>query len=287
MKGDVGGEGGFAHRRAAREDNQVRAMKTAHFGVQPGQAGAVTGQAAVIFKGNRRLVDCGRGDILERPQSGAGFPCLGKLEQLCLRGFDLVRCRKVDIGVAGVTDDVVADTDQLAAEMSLVDGRSIIGSLRDADDTVGKFAEIILDFGGLAFFRGAEERLQGHRVRQLAAIYQPHHRRKDPAVKRVVEMFGPQPVIDPLHDTVVEKQRTKQVLLCGKIVRHLKRGADTRYPARPAGKGFNVACFFGHRRTIANRSGCHVMLFLWRSGITEKIAPDAARGRSRAKKSRG
>ena len=284
MKGDIGGEGGFAHCRAARKDDQVGSMETAHLVVQPSQAGAVTGKAAVTLKRNRRLIDRRRCNVLERPQTGAGFSRFGKLEQLCLSGLDLCGGRKVHIRMAGVADDVVADPDQLAAEMCLIDGGGIVGRLCDADDTVGKFAQIIFDFGRLAFFCRAEERFECHRIRQLSTVYQAHHRRKDAAVERIVEMFCPQPVVDPFHHAIVEQQSAEQILFCGKIVRHLPCGADTDYRARPAGKGFDVACFFGHVGSLANGTGPGAMLVLWRVGITEKITPCYALGYRRQKK---
>ena len=163
MKGDIRCQSGFAHCRPSGKNDQVRAVKPAHLGVQSGQTSAVSRQAAVALEGDCRLIDRRCRDILEGAQSGACFSGFGKLEQLGLGGFDLGCGRKINIRMAGVADHIIANPDQFAPEMRFIDGQGVVGRLRDADDTVGEFTKIIFDFAGLSFFGGAEKGFQGHR----------------------------------------------------------------------------------------------------------------------------
>ena len=59
--------------------------------------------------------------------------------------------------MAGILDDIVADPDQVAPQVRLVDGDGTVCRLRKADDAVGKLAEIILDGPVRSVVRAAEE----------------------------------------------------------------------------------------------------------------------------------
>ena len=74
--GDVGGERGFAHARAAGEDDQVGLLQAAHHAVEIVQAGREARQLAVALEGMRRHVDGGGerlGETLEAAVIAAGF----------------------------------------------------------------------------------------------------------------------------------------------------------------------------------------------------------------------
>ena len=57
VEGDVGGERGLAHGRAAGEDDEVGGLQAAEHAVEVGEAGRDARQPAVALVGGRRHVD--------------------------------------------------------------------------------------------------------------------------------------------------------------------------------------------------------------------------------------
>ena len=215
-------------------------MKTTHLRVEVGQAGADAGQAAIRLARNGSHVHRSRRHALEIAKAGSGLSAFGKLEEFRFGRLDLLRGRKIDIGVDGVLDHVVADTDQLAPQMCLIDGDGVVCRLCKADDAVGKLAQIILDGAVRPVIGAAEETFQGDRVRQLPAVDHAHHGGEDAAMERIVEMFCTEAVVDLLHDVIVDKQRAKKVLLRRQVVRHLACGGETGRRIDGGRKGFDV-----------------------------------------------
>ena len=126
VEGDVGGERGLAHARAAGEDDEVRRLQPAHQPVEIVEPGGEAGEMAVALVGGARHVDGGEQRRLEGVEAAVVVALLGELEQALLGLLDLRPRRLLDRRVIGDVDHVLADADEGAADGEVVDrcGRS-------------------------------------------------------------------------------------------------------------------------------------------------------------------
>ena len=110
VEGDVGGERGLAHGRAAGEDDQVGGLQAAHHAVEVVEAGRDAGQLAVALDRRAAAMSMASvqrvGEALEAAVVAAG---LGELVEPALGLLDLVARRGVDRRVVGDVDHVLAD----------------------------------------------------------------------------------------------------------------------------------------------------------------------------------
>ena len=71
-------------------------------------------------------------------------------------------------------------------------------------------------------------------------------------------MFGPQPVINPLHDVIVEQQRAEEVLFGRQVVWQLSRGGDAASWRRAMRRSARIANFsLAHASRLNDTSSRH------------------------------
>ena len=92
--GDVGGERGLAHARAAGEDDEVGGLQPAHLAVEVVQAGGEARQLAVALIGARRHVDGGGERLREALEAAVVAAGLGELVEPPLGVLDLLARRR-------------------------------------------------------------------------------------------------------------------------------------------------------------------------------------------------
>ena len=143
VEGDVGGERGLAHARAAGEDDQVGGLQAAHHAVEVVEAGGEPGQVAVALEGRGGHVDGVLEGVGEAGEAAIVAPGLGELVEAALGLLDLVARRHVDRRVVGDVDDVLADQDQRAADGEVVDGPAVIAGVDDGRRLGGEPGEIL------------------------------------------------------------------------------------------------------------------------------------------------
>ena len=135
---------------------------------------------------------------------------LGQVEELLLRRLDLAGGRQVEVVGMGGIDHLLADIDQLAAQMEIVDRAPVVLGIDDGDDGAGKPRQILraamLDQGRIL----VEQALQRQSIGDLAALDQLAGGLVDAAVQRVGEMIGPQELVDLVEDQVVGEDRAEQ-----------------------------------------------------------------------------
>src|SRR6185312_7037611 len=157
-----------------------------------------------------------------------GLPCLGKVEKPLFRRLDLLRRLAVEIVAKGFVDDVLADGDELAAEMEVVDGAAVILGVDNGYHRGGKPREILRPADLLQRAILVEEIFQRDRIGELAALHQLGDRAEDAAMDAFGEMRRFQEFGDAVIGGVVDENRAQQRLLCFEIGR---RGAVLRIAA--------------------------------------------------------
>jgi hypothetical protein len=112
-----------------------------------------------------------------------------------------------------LSHDVLADRDQLASQMQVVDRAAVMLGIDDRHRRFGEPRQILraADLGKGAVL--VEQILQRDRVGDLAAFDEPADRGIDAAVDGVAEMLRHQELGDPRMRRVVDEDRPEQRLL--------------------------------------------------------------------------
>ena len=105
VEGDVGGERGLAHRRAAGEDQEVRGVQAAEALVEVGEAGGEAGEAAVALVGGVRHLDRVDDGAAEGLEAAVDLALLAELVERLLGLDDLVLRLAVDLDARGLLGD--------------------------------------------------------------------------------------------------------------------------------------------------------------------------------------
>ena len=100
--------------------------------------------------------------------------------------------RPIEIEMIGLLRDALAQHDQLAPHIHLVDRAAVISSIDDGNDTGGKIGQVLGAAHMLEFLVTLEMIFQGHRTGALAAFYKLHNGAIDTLMGRDKEMMGPQ-----------------------------------------------------------------------------------------------
>jgi hypothetical protein len=172
--GDVGSQGGFAHGRPTGQHQKVRCVLAAELLVEvpePGEDAAELAVALVRHLGQLDGADERGAEILE---AAFVFAAGGEIVKALLGFFDLLGRRFLDIAGVGVVDHVLAELDELAPKIEVVDDAPVFAGIDDGDRRQREFSEIggAADLGQ-ALFR-FEEVLQGYRVGDLGALDEDH-----------------------------------------------------------------------------------------------------------------
>ena len=109
--GDVSGERGFAHARAAGKNDQVRGLQAAHLAVEIGQAHRQPGKAAVALVSARRHVNRGRQRLGEALKAGIVTARLCDLVEPPLGVFDVLQRSRLNRCVIGEVHHILTDRD--------------------------------------------------------------------------------------------------------------------------------------------------------------------------------
>ena len=213
VEGDVGGERRFAHRGAAGEDDEVGRLQAAHQLVEVLEAGRRAGQLALAAMGGLGHVD-GRGQHrVEGAEAALDLAGGGEVEQLLLGLLDLGGGVALGREVAGVGHDLVADLDQLAAQVEVENDLPVMVGVGDGDRAVGEAHQVLraaeLDHGRIGF----EQVLERDRVGDLAFLDDGDAGGVDALVQRFVEVLGGQEVRDLGIGQVVIEDRAEKPLL--------------------------------------------------------------------------
>ena len=230
VEGDIGGECCLSHRRAAGQDDQVGRLQPTHLGVEPREAGGNAGEMSVALVGVAGHLDGGRQGIVEGEEPLAVLVRLGKREQPRLGVLDLRLGREVDRGVEGIVDHVLADHDQLATRVEIVDGTAVVARVDDGRGIDGELAKIHgHGRGGVDRLGRLEKGPQRDRCRLLAGGDQLRQRLEDLLVQGVVEVVRLEEARDAVVGLVVDEDGAEQRLLGLEVVR---RGAEGEGIAR-------------------------------------------------------
>ena len=151
--------------------------------------------------------------IAERSESTFRRSLLGEIEKLLLSLLDLLARRNVDLVVVGLVDDVLAEGDELAPEIEVVDRAGVVLGVDDGHRRADKAREILgaADIGKRLVV--LEVVLEGDRIGDLAALDELEDGFVDAAVNGLEEMFGSQEPRDDMGLLVVDQQSAQKRLL--------------------------------------------------------------------------
>ena len=125
----------------------------------------------------------------------------------------------LEIVRVGVVDHVLADIDQLPAQVEIMDRAAVIGGVDDGDHRGRQPPEILgaADLGERAVL--IEQILERDRIGDLAALDQLGDGGEDAAMNRLGEVLGQQEVGDAVKGGVVDQYRAQERLLRFDVVR--------------------------------------------------------------------
>ena len=188
-------------------------MQAAEQPVEILEAGRHPGHVAVALERGLGHVDRFDDGGLEGRQPALGLAGLGQAVELLLGGFDLVGGGDLEVLGEGVVDHVLAERDQLAPEVEVVDGAAVVARVHDGDGAALQLGEVVRAAGLGERLVLVEQGLERDRVGLLAALDQLADGLEDASVGRVGEVLGAQEIGDPLEGVVVLEDRAEQRLL--------------------------------------------------------------------------
>src|SRR5689334_5026295 len=191
--GDVGHQGGFAHGRARRDDDQVAGLKAAGDRVEVGEAGWGAGQRAAL---GRELLPLGDLDVQDLADLAEVLRAVvvGDLEDGALGALDdLARWRLVAVH-AGL--DLVGGGEQAAQERALADDLRVLAQVADSGDGGRERVDLGLAAGRIEAAARAQVLGDREDVDRLARGEEREHRLVDLAMALAVEVLGLQPLLD-------------------------------------------------------------------------------------------
>ena len=203
----------------AGEDDQVGRLQAAHPGVEIGQPGGESRQAAVALIGARRHVDRGGERLREALEAALVASGFGELEKLALGVFDMALRRRLDRRVVGEVDHVLADGDQVAADRQIVDGAAVVLGVDDGRRFGGQPRQILIDGQAGDIEVRRQEGLERHRRRQLAGADQAAGQLEDALVDGFEEMLRLEEIGNAVERLVIDEDGAQQRLLGLDIVR--------------------------------------------------------------------
>ncbi len=223
---DVGGERGFAHAGPAGQDDQIRGLQAAHLGVEIGQAGGETRQAAVALIGASSHIDRRGEGMSEALETRIVTSRFGDFIEFPLGILDMMLRRRFDRRVVSEIDHIFADGDQVAADRQVVDRAPVIFGIDDRRRFGGEPRQVLIERKARDVKIRREERLQCHWRRQLVGAHQAGSKLKNTLMDRLEEMLRLKKVGDPIKRLVVDEDGAEQRLLSLYVMR---RRAERRF----------------------------------------------------------
>ena len=221
IEADVGGERAFAHRRPARQDDQVRPVQAAQQLVEleqaRGDAGELAGPVIGRFGGDRGL---GKGGA-ERPEAAFGLAGAGEVVELLFRTLDLRQRGVLDVAAEGAVHHAFAEIDELPAEIEIVHRPAERAGIDDMHRGRRQARQVGAAAGRLHVLVLLDIGLERDGAHHLAALDQPRQRAEQLAVQGIGEMLRAQELGHPLVGGVVDQDGAQQRLLRLEIVRRL------------------------------------------------------------------
>ena len=212
MFGNVHGQRGFTHGRAAGKNHQIAGMQPGGDGIKIAEAGGKPGNAALVGAQQLDALLDARHDRLHVEVAGAGVLgavangedlLLGKVDQLAgLAAFGAKR----EIG------NLAAGCDQAAQHGPLAHDVGVGHHVGRAGRVVGQGAEVEQPAHRLDLSPLAQVLAQRHHVTGPAGIHQIGNRAKDELMIFAIEIIGAQPVGNVVPATVVQHQATQHRL---------------------------------------------------------------------------
>jgi hypothetical protein len=211
IKADIGGQRGLAHARPTGQDHEVRGLQAAQPAVEAPEPCGHASDAAVVVERQLGAFGSPAQRLVQGLHPAPSVSCLGELEQTAFGLFDNIRRASLMLQpeVIGITQDLLAQRDQLAAHIQVMDRAAVILGIDDRDDASGKIGEI---------FRTTDMRkvvvllkivLQGDRTGHLAALGQLENRLIQALMHRNKEMERAQKITDFFQGVVVKHQRAQ------------------------------------------------------------------------------
>ena len=136
-----------------------------------------------------------------------------------LGGLDLPRGRVVDVVGIGLVDHVLADLDELAAQVAVVDGTAVVLGVDHGHHRAGQPHQVLGAAGFLQCRIVLEQGLEHQHVGQLAAFDQLAAGLVDASQKRVGEMLRAHELRDLLEGPVVGEDGAQERLFGLVVVR--------------------------------------------------------------------
>ena len=194
-------------------------LQAAHHSVEIIEPRGDTRQFAVALEGVSGHVDRGReclGEALKATVVSAG---LGEFVQPPLGVLDLIAWGKIDWGVKGDVDHVLADLDQRAADRQVVDRMAVIFGIDDRRRFRSEPRQVLADRQATNIDVGVEERLERDRSGQFTGADQVTRELVNLLVNRLKEMRRLQKIRNPIEGLIVDQDSAKQRLFRLDIVR--------------------------------------------------------------------
>ncbi len=209
----------------------------------------------------------------ERLEAALVLALCGHVVQALFGDFDLNRRRLVDVAFVGAIDHVLAETDQLTAQIEIVDKPPVLAGVDDGDGGFGKLHQIARPAYRRQLVVLREITLQGYRIGDPLLLDQLRTGFEDRPVLGDREMFRTEELRNPLVGAFVHEDRAEQRLLRLDVV----RGA-----AEPGGRVAEAGEF---ERSISGGGDCHAAESTrWRRAgvsVNQKTAGTVLRARRR------
>ena len=118
-------------------------MQASHELVELREASGDANNAPIPLEGVGCLIDSGEESVLERPEAALGPAGGGEIEEPLLRGLDLIYGIVLEVMGEGLVDHVLAERDQLAPQVEIVDGAAVILGIDDRDHRAGEPCKVL------------------------------------------------------------------------------------------------------------------------------------------------
>jgi hypothetical protein len=221
LVGDVGRERGLAHGRAARDDDEIRALQAAHQVVEIGKAGRDARESALALVGLAREIDRVLQRLGETHEAAVVAADFGDFVEAPLGVVDLVLRGELDRGVIGDVDHVLADLDQVAAGGKIVDRAAVVFRVDDGGGFRRQPREVLRRVQPCDVGFRRNEGFQRDGRSDLAGADQAARDLENLLMDRLEEVFRLEEVGNAVERLVIHEDRAEQCLLDLNVMRRL------------------------------------------------------------------
>ena len=126
-----------------RKDHEIRGLEPAQFLVQVDKSRRHADRLAAALERGFGVEDGGGQRLAERLESAFGLADRRQLEQFRFGALDLLAGRVVEILPEGIVDDILADPDQLPAQMQIVNAAAVFLGIDDRHRRLGEPGQVL------------------------------------------------------------------------------------------------------------------------------------------------